>query len=105
MKKIQLANMQLNAYNYFKNLSKQDGTSWCIQAEKLGACGHQPANGADQGALIEQNTASKDNDSHSVTLSQSKIDFLKQIPRSVLTQAGFGDLNLENDSDDGDFLS
>ena len=50
-------------------------------------------------------TTTKDNDSSVFTLSQSKIDFLKQIPRSVLTQAGFGDLNLENDSDDGEFLS
>ena len=47
----------------------------------------------------------KEGDSRSVAFSQTKIDFLKQIPRDVLIQAGFGDLNLENESDDDEFLS
>lgn len=30
---------------------------------------------------------------------------MKQIPRDVLVQAGFGDLNLDNESDEDEFLS
>lgn len=47
----------------------------------------------------------EDDEGHSLALSPSKLEFLRQIPRDKMIQAGFGDLNLDSLSDQEDFLS
>lgn len=51
------------------------------------------------------NSKGDEDESQSIALSQTKLDFLKQIPRDELVQAGFGDLNLGSDTDEDEFLS
>ena len=92
-----MANMQLNAYNYFKkmNQTKSSGAKVdIIESYK----------NAEDSFKMGRDTP-KDDETCSIALSPTKIEFLKQIPRDNLVQAGFGDLNLENESDEEEFLS
>ena len=88
-----MANMQLNAYNYFKkmNQTKLSGAKVDIIIESY--------KNAEDSFKMGRDTP-KDDETCSIALSPTKIEFLKQIPRDNLVQAGFGDLNLENESDD-----
>ena len=82
--------MQLHAYNYFK---------------KIGFKAEKPQGRADQDKDAEDRNTHNDDSDKSLGLSQTKIDYLKQIPKEQLIQAGFGDLNLDDESEDCEFLS
>lgn len=72
IRKVQMANMQLNAYNYFRRMNQQISAG---QNVGEGDAAGQKAQTKDPDSA--EGKESKEEDTQSIALSQTKIDFLK----------------------------